>query len=93
MTRWDDNYIGDRMDEAFIIVSISDVTNVLLSKCIQTSANTLRKNNDQTKAVLKFKCTYNESEDDTAFSSYRKYSYDEIKSIMATSDWTTSDIA
>ena len=71
------------------------VSNAFIDNAIQSSKETLRKNNgetgDSSKALLKFACDNDAANDPSVFDSYTKYSHSEIMTELSGTDWT-SDI-
>ena len=71
------------------------VSNAFIDNAIQSSKETLRKNNgetgDSSKALLKFPCDNDADNDPSVFSSYTKYSHSQIMTELSGTDWT-SDI-
>ena len=70
------------------------VSNALIGNAIQSSKETLRKNSgdegDSSKALLKFACDNDTDNDPAMFSSYDKYSHDQIMDILSGDEWTSS---
>ena len=70
------------------------VSNAFIANAIQSSKDTLRKNNgddgDSSKALLKFACDNDADNDPSVFSSYDKFSHSQIMSTLAGSEWTSS---
>ena len=70
------------------------VSNAFIANAIQSSKETLRKNNgddgDSSKALLKFACDNDADSDPSVFSSYDKFSHSQIMSTLAGSEWVTS---
>jgi len=71
------------------------VSNAFIDNAIQSSKETLRKNNgetgDSSKALLKFACDNDPDNDPSVFSSYDKYSHAQIMTTLSGTEWT-SDI-
>jgi hypothetical protein len=71
------------------------VSNAFIANAIQSSKETLRKNNgdegDGSKALLKFACDNDPDNDPAMFSSYDKMSHAQIMDILSGEEWT-SDI-
>ena len=71
------------------------VSNAFIDNAIQSSKETLRKNNgstgDGSKALLKFACDNDAANDPSVFDSYTKYSHSQIMTELSGTDWT-SDI-
>ena len=71
------------------------VSNAFIDNAIQSSKETLRKNNgetgDSSKALLKFACDNDADNDPDIFDSYTKYSHSQIMTELSGTDWT-SDI-
>ena len=100
--RWSDDYSGKWSHRAYMIVPVADIdaadnaedgSNALIDNAIQSSKETLRKNNgetgDSSKALLKFACDNEPGNDPEVFASYDKYSHSQIMSILAGTDWTS----
>ena len=70
------------------------VSNALIANAIQSSKETLRKNNgdegDSSKALLKFACDNDADNDPSVFNSYDKFSHSQIMSTLASSEWASS---
>lgn len=70
----------------FVIITLADYTNEeledLITKCIQTSIDTLRKSVDETKAILKW-----DGNAPVGFEGLTSYSHSEIKAILETEEW------
>ena len=70
------------------------VSNAFIANAIQSSKETLRKNNgddgDSSKALLKFACDNNVDNDPSVFSSYTKYSHAQIMEILSGDEWSSS---
>jgi hypothetical protein len=70
------------------------VSNALIDNAIQTSKETLRKNDrndgDGSKALLKFPCDNDPDNDPSVFSSYTKYSHAQIMEILSGDEWSSS---
>jgi hypothetical protein len=100
--RWSDDYSGRWAGRAYIIVPVADINsadsddgNPLMDNAIQSSKDTLRKNNgetgDSSKALLKFACDNDPDNDPSAYSSYTKQSHAQIMTTLSGTEWT-SDI-
>jgi len=70
------------------------VSNAFIANAIQSSKETLRKNNgddgDSSKALLKFACDNDTDNDPSVFSSYDKLSHSQVMSVLGGSEWTSS---
>ena len=100
-SRWSDDYSGRWVNRCYIIVPVADINsadsddgNPLMDNAIQSSKDTLRKNNgddgDSSKALLKYSCDNDPDNDPSCYSSYSKYSHSQIMTELAKSEWTTS---
>ena len=92
---WMDSYSYDytsSMSKSELLSAIP-VSNALIENAIQSSKDTLRKNNgddgDSSKALLKFACDNDTDNDPSVFSSYTKMSHAQIMTELAKSEWTT----
>ena len=69
------------------------VSNAFIANAIQSSKETLRKNNgdegDSSKALLKFSCDNDADNDPDIFNSYDKYSHSQIMAILSEAEWTS----
>ena len=100
-SRWSDDYSGRWVNRCYIIVPVADINsadsddgNPLMDNAIQSSKDTLRKNNgddgDSSKALLKYSCDNDSDNDPGCYSSYSKYSHSQIMTELAKSEWNTS---
>ena len=94
---WMDSYgysYTSSMSKSELLEAIP-VSNAFIDNAIQSSKETLRKNNgstgDSSKALLKFACDNDADNDPSVFDSYTKYSHSEIMTELSGTDWT-SDI-
>ena len=67
----------------WVIVNVSDITDEMISSAIQTSANTLRKTLDGSKAILKW-----DGDTPTVFDGMTTYNHSEILTELAKSAWS-----
>ena len=70
----------------WVIVTVSAITDEMISSAIQSSINTLRKTNDGTKAILKW-----DGDTPSCFDGMTTYSHSEILTELAKSEWITPD--
>ncbi len=100
-SRWSDDYSGRWVNRCYIIVPLADINsadsddgNPLMDNAIQSSKDTLRKNDgddgDSSKALLKYSCDNDPDNDPGCYSSYNKYSHSQIMTELAKSEWNTS---
>jgi len=94
---WMDSYgyeYTSDMNKSELLESIP-VSNAFIDNAIQSSKETLRKNNgdegDGSKALLKFACDNDPDNDPAMFSSYDKMSHAQIMTELSGTEWT-SDI-
>ena len=66
----------------WVIVSVSSITEDMIVNAIQTSADTLRKTLDGTKAILKW-----DGDTPSVFDGMTTYNHSEILTELAKSDW------
>jgi len=93
---WMDSYSYDytsSMSKSELLEAIP-VSNALIDNAIQSSKETLRKNNgddgDSSKALLKFACDNDTDNDPSVFSLYDKYSHAQIMTILSGAEWTSN---
>lgn len=100
-SRWSDDYSGRWVNRCYIIVPVADINsadsddgNPLMDNAIQSSKDTLRKNNgddgDSSKALLKFACDNDPDNDPSVFSSYSKLSHAQIMTTLSGTEWTSA---
>ena len=70
----------------WVIVTVSAITDEMISSAIQSSTATLRKTNDGTKAILKW-----DGDTPSCFDGMTTYSHSEILTELAKSEWITPD--
>ena len=70
----------------WVIVTVSAITDEMISSAIQSSTATLRKTLDGTKAILKW-----DGDTPSCFDGMTTYSHSEILTELRTSEWTSSD--
>ena len=66
----------------WVIVNVSDITDEMISSAIQTSANTLRYNNDNSKTFVKY-----EGNQPSFLDGKTEYTHDEILIELAKDSW------
>ena len=93
---WMDSYgyeYTSDMSKAELLEAIP-VSNALIGNAIQSGKDTLRKNNgetgDSSKALLKFACDNNPDNDPSVFSSYDKFSHEQIMTTLSGTEWTSA---
>ena len=67
----------------YVILAASDISSIDFSKVLQDSADTLRRNNDNSKTFVKYK-----GDKPSFLNGKTTYTHSEIKVEMAKSDWT-----
>ena len=70
----------------WVIVNVSAITDEMISSAIQTSASTLRKSVDGTKAIFKW-----DGDTPSVFDGMTTYSHSEILTELAKAEWTVFD--
>ena len=74
----------------WVIITLADYTedelNILVSKALQTSIDTLRKSIDGSKAILKW-----DGDTPSVFNGMTTYSHSEILTELATSTWHSEE--
>ena len=73
-------------NKKYIIITKDEVTNVDFSQVLETSANTLRYNNDGTKTFVKF-----EGDTPSFLNGKTQYTHDEILTELNKSEWVIED--
>lgn len=78
------------VDRKWAIITLADYTDEqlqnLVAYAIQTGVATLRKSVDGTKAILKW-----DGDTPEVFDSITSYSHNEIRTILATDEWTSPE--
>ena len=70
----------------WIIINVSDITDEMITKAIQTSSSTLRKTLDDSKAILKW-----DGDTPSCFDGLTTYTHSEIRTELAKSDWSNNE--
>ncbi len=73
----------DYTNRKWVIISVSDITDEMISSAIQTSMGTLKKTVDNSKAILKW-----DGDTPSCFDGLTTYTHSEIKTELAKSEWT-----
>jgi len=73
-------------EKTYCIVPTSDLTQQMVDDCVETSLDTLRRNNDDTKAVLKY-----EGSKPSSLTEYTTYTHAEILVEMAKPEWNPEE--
>ena len=76
----------DYSNRKWVIVNVSDITDEMIYKAIQSSMSTLRKTLDGNKAILKW-----DGDTPSCFNGMTTYTHSEILTELAKSDWTSSE--
>ena len=76
----------DYSNRKWVIVNVSDITDEMIYKAIQSSMSTLRKTLDGNKAILKW-----DGDTPSCFNGMTTYTHSEILTELAKSDWTRSE--
>ena len=76
----------DYSNRKWVIVNVSDITDEMIYKAIQSSMSTLRKTLDGNKAILKW-----DGDTPSCFDGMTTYTHSEILTELAKSDWTSSE--
>ena len=74
------------MNRKYVIINDSDVASVNFDQVCETSANTLRYNNEGDETFLKF-----EGETPSFLDGKTQYTHSEIRTILAGPDWSLPD--
>tara|TARA_R110002051_G_scaffold141915_1_gene215214 strand:+ start:4323 stop:4559 length:237 start_codon:yes stop_codon:yes gene_type:complete len=67
----------------WIIVDVSDITDEMIENAIQTSMNTLRKTNDDSKAILK----WDGPDTPSCFDGMTQYNHSDILTELSKEEW------
>ena len=78
----------DYSNRKFVIISSDEINSVDFSLVLETSIDTLRYNNDNTKTFIKWESDSNPSFISDIKNSEGVYSSDEMNDILATSEWS-----
>ena len=70
----------------YVIITSSEVSSVNFSEVKETSASTLRYNNDNTKTLVKF-----EGSTPSFLSGKTQYNHSQIRTILDGEDWTSDE--
>ena len=70
----------------WVIVNVSDITDEMIENAIQSEIATLRKTNDESKAILKW-----EGDTPECFEDMKIYTHSEIRTELRKSDWSTDE--
>jgi len=70
------------MDRKYVIITASEVSSVDFSKVLETSANTLRYNNDNSKTLVKY-----EGNQPSFLDGKTEYTHEEIRTELAKDSW------
>ena len=76
----------DYRNRHWVIVNVSDITDEMIENAIQTSMGTLRKTNDESKAILKW-----EGDTPECFEDMKIYTHSEILTELRKSDWVSDE--
>ena len=70
----------------WVIVNVSDITDEMIENAIQSGIATLRKTNDESKAILKW-----EGDTPECFEDMKIYTHSEILTELRKSDWVSDE--
>ena len=70
----------------WIIINVSEITDEMIFKSIQTSRDTLKKSLDNSKAILKW-----DGDTPSCFDGLTTYTHSEIRTELAKSDWSNNE--
>ena len=76
----------DYSNRKWIIINVSDITEEMILRAIQSSMDTLKKTLDGTKAILKW-----DGDTPSCFDGLTTYTHSEIKIELAKSEWSSDD--
>jgi len=75
------------MSRTYVIIEASDVSGVDFSQVLETSADTLRYNNDNSKTFVKY-----EGSQPSFLNGKTTYTHTEILTELAKEDWTANEL-
>lgn len=75
----------------FMIFNVSELGSVNFNEVLETSQNTVRKSVDETKTFVKWEGDDTPTSVDSLTTKEGPYHYDEILTILATSEWTPDE--
>jgi hypothetical protein len=81
------NQLQDYDNRKFMIFNISELNQINFNEVLETSSDTVRKSVDQTKTFVKWDGTIPTCVNNLT-TKEGPYTYDEILTILATSEWT-----
>ena len=73
--------------KTYVIVPVAELTQQMVDDCIETSLDTLRRNNINTKTILKF-----EGSKPASISSYTDYTHAEMLIELENVEWQSEEI-
>jgi len=76
----------DYTNRKWVIINVSDITDEMLSKAIQSSMETLRKSLDGNRAILKW-----DGNTPSCFEGMTTYNHSEILEELASPDWSEDE--
>jgi hypothetical protein len=79
-------------DRNFMIFNVSEINKINFDEILETSTQWLRKSVDETKTFVKWDGNTIPTSVQTLTTSEGPYTYDEIITILNSSDWTTPSI-
>jgi hypothetical protein len=82
----------DYTDRNFMIFNVSEINKINFDEILETSTQWLRKSVDETKTFVKWDGNTIPTSVQTLTTSEGPYTYDEIITILNSSDWTTPSI-
>lgn len=74
------------MAKTYVIVPTGELTQQMIDDCIETSSDTLRRNDINTKCILKY-----EGSKPASITSYSDYTYEQILTELENSEWQTEE--
>jgi hypothetical protein len=81
----------DYEQRQFMIFNVSELTNIDFSQVLETSIDTVRKSIDGTKTFVKWDGNTIPSSVDNLTTKEGSYRYDEILTILSSSEWTSNE--
>lgn len=74
-------------EKSYLIVPMSELTQQMVNDCVQTSMQTIRKNNDETECVLKYV-----DDEPASVAGYKNYKHKQILIELTKAEWVSTPL-